>query len=512
MPVHRLVVIMAMLLICVVSILSADDLPILDGNLIFMDTVHIIEQLPFLDAFNDDDTIHYFDPEKQQWQIYDYPPEATLINFSEQRSDGTYLLVNNLSEGDLLHNWIDQTWIFDPNTGAITRPDEQCGVAQDLPDEGRWIYFRANDGLVYLCHTETGELSTSLPDDVQDIIPVPCRVEMPSVSPDKQTVVFSDCNTSGEKSLYSYDIITQVFTKYLNTVNHSRWQYHIWLDNNTFLSIGESSYAQDHDVYLTHVDQPESLQHIAYQYSVQPYLNTKAKSPFLIWTDTGELVGQYNDDHLIVKVDLLTGDQTTLFTKDCSGYLEDTQYYYCFGSEFSLNPYNEKYIALLSGYSVEGITIIDIESQSILYQAYTKTNTPFAWLDETTFVYDDDEDFTQEQQSFMMISITDDGVVETPLLNTYTYNAELSISEQAEPQLSPNGRYILSYEYLTNRKYYPTRLSIYDVLTQTRYPITHSITEVGYGIYASWNDDNTLNVNIYESLNKIGSWTVSIEN
>ena len=133
-------------------------------------------------------------------------------------------------------------------------------------------------------------------------------------------------------------------------------------------------------------------------------------------------------------------------------------------------------------------------------------------VDETTFVYANREDFTKEQQNFMKVNITDDGVVETPLLNAYTYNAELSLSEQANPRLSPNGRYILSYEYLANRKYYPTRLSIYDVLTQTRYPITHSLAEFGYGVYASWNDDNTLNVNIYESLNKLGSWTVSIEN
>ncbi len=482
----------------------ADDLPILDADVIFMDNITVLAELPVLDTFNNDGTIRYFDPEKRQWQIYDYPEGATAINYSEQRSDGTYLLFDYLREGELLLYWIDRTWVFDPGAGTITRPNEQCGVAQDLPDEGRWVYFQADDDLVYLCYAETGELSPSLPEEIQGIIPIPCRREIPTLSPNAKTIIFSDCNPKGDKFLYVYNTVTRDFTNYPNPISNSNWLGHIWINQNTVLSVNETI-SEEYNMYLTNVQLSEQPKQIAHQYSIRPHINVEDVQPYIIWTEVTDL------GHHIIKENLLADNSTILFTKDCEGYVDYSPYSYCSESQFELNPYNNNYLALRSGgFGInEGITIIDIESQNILYQAYTETYSPFVWLDETAFIYDDRESSDQEQQEFMKVTISEDSFVETPLLGAYTLNLELLPSEQITPKLSPNGHYILSYEQLTNQA---TRLYIYDVVEQTRYSITQSLVELGFSIYGDWNDDSTLDIKIHEGGNIVSRWTISIEN
>jgi len=279
-----------------------------------------------------------------------------------------------------------------------------------------------------------------------------------------------------------------------------------WINDEIVLAISESTYDY-YDTYLIDLKTKGSYQHIISQYPTFPKINMEGGSASMIWAD----IGEQNGDQYVTQMDLQTGENRILFTKDCKNIYGESMF--CELGDVIPSPFNSQYLALLenpSGY-IEGITIINVGDQSIVYQAYTETDSPFAWIDSNSFIFEEEVDLPAESKNYMQVTISDTGTVETRLENVYKPMQDTNYNSIQSP-MSADGYYILSYEYQIENKSRITQVFLYDVLKQERYPITESIKDLGYGFTAYWNDDGTIEIRVYRDFNDIGKWLVSIKN
>jgi hypothetical protein len=128
--------------------------PILRAEDIFAEGVTILERLPVLEMDRQSQQIKYYNPDTDEWELYDFPRNVVLTS-SEERSDGTYLVfeageasTHNYYTGD------EHVWILDPLTGTIEQPEPICNLVHALPNEGHWYFTKIGDNY-HLCNNET---------------------------------------------------------------------------------------------------------------------------------------------------------------------------------------------------------------------------------------------------------------------------------------------------------------------------------------------------------------------
>jgi hypothetical protein len=244
--------------------------PVLDPADIFTDAVEVVETLPILNADNNARMLWYFDPAEMEWRGYAYPEEIEAEEYPPvilQRSDGTYAISEEGFYG-FSEFAPEAIWILNPDTGEMTHPEEACGRMKDLPNEGIWIiYENPDDGLYYLCFTETGELSDPIPNNIQSDLCGEYWRRPTVVSPDSKWVVFTDCAFDPNPvAIYAYETATRQF-RFLGNgaeVDNEIVEIERWLDNSTpiifFSAIRNPSY---HSIYVADLTQVNSAQLVA---------------------------------------------------------------------------------------------------------------------------------------------------------------------------------------------------------------------------------------------------------
>jgi hypothetical protein len=179
--------------------------PVLSAADVFDDPVEIVETLPILNADDSARLLYYYDPAQQMWVSYPYPDEVENVKSVVPREDGTFFVAE--SYYNPVFSSSEDTWLFDPASGALSRAEMVCGRIKPL--SGEWKLSQSREtGLFHLCFTETGPLTDSLPGELQ---PHLCGFwrRPPKASPDGRWVVFSDCEFEPHPvSLYSYDTTT----------------------------------------------------------------------------------------------------------------------------------------------------------------------------------------------------------------------------------------------------------------------------------------------------------------
>lgn len=220
---QRLLIIIGLLCLFSVAQAQEDEVPspILNADDVFGEHITVLERLAPI--YYDEQDIHYYDVDTETWISYPIPVNIAEIQYIEQRSNGEILVSSEMpisyydsSQRILL---ADRTWIFNPVDGTFQTPQTTCGgYVQDLPAEGDWIVSNFfDDGFYHLCHTETGEISLSLPDELQTIEATYCRFPQNSnlhSSPSLSYVVIVQCQLgSSEYHIHTYDIAGRQFTQ-----------------------------------------------------------------------------------------------------------------------------------------------------------------------------------------------------------------------------------------------------------------------------------------------------------
>jgi hypothetical protein len=266
--------ILLLLLIAPTAAQDAAPFPVLDEAAIFAAGVTVIERLPIINFDNEALKLHYFDPETMVWEIYNYPNEEIHFSVYGLRSDGTYLIASN----DMRYAFeqpINQVWLLNLETGLISKPSEQCGVAQALPNEGIWILIREHTPQLtpYLCHTETGERRELHFDALYNVSNVPpfCFYNgpypaVPRHSPNSDWIIFYTCSATAvldyRYPVFSYEIATDTM-RYLGQTDVEVDEIYIdyWLDDTTFV-MGAANDHQHSFAYHANVAESDSLQRI----------------------------------------------------------------------------------------------------------------------------------------------------------------------------------------------------------------------------------------------------------
>jgi hypothetical protein len=265
----------------------------LDPVLVFpkSDLIEVVETLPLYIA--DEKQVSFYDYNTKAWLTYPYPNfpllpgEIAITNFTEN-TDGTYTLKVDYyvpcDDCEIDENYIDLTpphapfvrerWHFNPKTGAFTPFEAICGDhARAKAGEGEWV-ITSLDGGVYLCNTDTGQTSASLPNI--DSVTIPAMLRYSSLSPNGRWLVFTFYY---DLSVWAYDFVegklnllgsmttTSPFTR-LGYPNFS------WIDDQR-IAIENLTLNYGHDdfyLYGANVYQPDSLK-LFYHSEQQPALN-----------------------------------------------------------------------------------------------------------------------------------------------------------------------------------------------------------------------------------------------
>jgi hypothetical protein len=305
--INRLCYAILLLLLLTSPIAAQDDtapLPVLDEAVIFADGVTVIERLPVLNFDNEARELYYYDVDSEQWQTHDYPSDLPTIRSIEHRSDGTSLIYTEDSytfNSDVNPEYV---WLFEPVAEQFSRPDSQCGRVKAEFGHGQWVLMREEQAdRFYFCHTETGATTSILSSEIGEL----CEHSMNdalfstlySNSPDREWVVFTDCNQTYTPSdfgyrIYAYHPQTETYRVLGDTAQFESIEFTRWLDDTTLIIHGDTLGTQhDRYFYLADVTQDNSLTLVAEQYVTHPqYFTDPSRFIWFGW-DT-QNVYEYN--------------------------------------------------------------------------------------------------------------------------------------------------------------------------------------------------------------------------
>jgi hypothetical protein len=195
-----------------VSRAQGEPPPVLDPADIFTDAVEVVETLPVirrtaeLSPNNGQRILYYYNRITTETEAHPYPEGMEDIHDWETWTEGNYLLVTDSSSLPTIT--LIAAWIFSPDKGNFSRPEEACGFVKARPGTGVWILFQNPSTEVYhLCFTETGELGNPLPDELQPNLCDNFSLVRPTaISTDGEWIVFADCGDAF--SVYAYRVET----------------------------------------------------------------------------------------------------------------------------------------------------------------------------------------------------------------------------------------------------------------------------------------------------------------
>jgi hypothetical protein len=145
---YFLPILLLLLLLSPAAAQEDSPFPVLDAEDVFAEGVTVLERLPILHFDNALRKLYYFNPQTEQWEIFDYPQEI-----QELEDYQAYTLFDR--DGYLLDGEIF-LW-FDPETGLYHNPPRICGLPGGLTVEGWNLYLFSNTRQMYLCNSETEE-------------------------------------------------------------------------------------------------------------------------------------------------------------------------------------------------------------------------------------------------------------------------------------------------------------------------------------------------------------------
>jgi hypothetical protein len=248
--------------------------PVMDPDNVLDDSALLVAELSVLSTDDTTRTLFYFDPARREWASYPYPEGLDETGdaeyFIRARSDGTYLI--NPRGFGWGRDVIDDVWVFDPTTGEFRQPDTACGVAKDLPGEGRWVIVEDHEtDQRHLCFTETGRNSPAIPAQDSDNTCVQQWLKPAVTTPNEEWVLLF-CGGL-EFTAYSYQVQTETFL-YLGTSQPSEnenVEVVRWIgETSAVIHAYPSSNPPANLYYIVDVAQPASLEFVAWDLYAAP--------------------------------------------------------------------------------------------------------------------------------------------------------------------------------------------------------------------------------------------------
>jgi hypothetical protein len=497
---------------------NATILPVLDPATIFAAGVEVVETLHTpLVMDNEQRVLFYRQSESDGWSSASYPDGTSGFSYFEARNDGTYLLLDQASDGasDHLEDYsTEDVWVFDPVSRTVARPASECGFVKALLNEGKWRWLR-NEQRYDLCNTENGELIV-LPQFIADEITATCSEpasDSIESSPTKRWIVFSPCYDNGHYGnvlrlngdlpyiVYAYD--TQTTQAYSLGRIESKGQFEPtdsavisrWINDTTFIVetvVNQSSPYSNLGLYVVTVNEPDSLRLIAKHGRTNTYFFDHP--PRYIWFN-GRTLNEY-------RLDIF--ERRTLFEVPPDNSLEARNDIF-----FSVAPAANApligYFARISSYSYSILEIYDLTTGEQVYKAKLPMPEMFTWLDAQTFLYVDD---------------ALKGIRRVMLAPGYIYESFIPHDLPSISLLwdgwSPDNRYILLKTDPSDNDAAADNIDVYN--WQQQHAIFQPLmfkyqTMLNRRFVVYWQPDSTLAVQIWDQQDgMMGSWRIRIDN
>lgn len=224
-----------------------------DPETIFAPGVEVVEVKaikPFAD--NQNRVLYIYEGQSQIWRVYPFPPEIGAIRFIYDygREDGKLGVGTDVNFDN---------WLVEPDTGEFVRLPNLC--KERYPSFDLWVfYIDSPDGHTYLCNTETGRLSSPMPENIT--ISTNDRI---FVAPDYLSLVFTDRDQypHNANKFYAYNIHDNQFLVLGTDKGGEEIKGVKWIENNhVVIRSGDMPSWGSGNYYIANVNEPQSLTYI----------------------------------------------------------------------------------------------------------------------------------------------------------------------------------------------------------------------------------------------------------
>ncbi|MBC7871410.1 MAG: hypothetical protein H7Y09_11280, partial [Chitinophagaceae bacterium] len=119
--------------------------------------------------------VHTYDATTEERRSYAYPANVELASrFSPEVKDHRTIIFHTN------YGAPKDDWLLNTDTGEFSRPELICSQYPAASGQGRWVIYDEPDSNApgYLCHTETGERTPPLPNELNGNQPVIWKVDV----------------------------------------------------------------------------------------------------------------------------------------------------------------------------------------------------------------------------------------------------------------------------------------------------------------------------------------------